>query len=446
MCDPKLNRRSHSGILQRSRTERLGTAFLAACPAFLATGPTGAGAPQESSETVKRLRVGVIYGGRSGEHEVSLASAAAVFSHLDRTRYEPVPIRIDKEGRWTIADRPPNAMSAADVIEQARVEAGHARLAEAARANRALREVHLVARPSEETILNIDRSKGRKGEDDSRALVTGVGLDVIFPVLHGPYGEDGTVQGLLELANIPYVGCGVLASALGMDKQMMKVVFAARGLPQVDYVAVRRNDWVADRQAVLQAILTRLPFPVFVKPANLGSSVGISKAKDAAGLEAALDLAAEYDRKIVIEAGIDRAREIECAVLGNDQPEASVPGEVIPSREFYDYEAKYLDEGSRTVIPADLPPELAEEVRRLSREAFLAIDGAGMARVDFLLDRETHRLFLNEANTIPGFTTISMYAKLWAASGLDYPALLDRLIELALARHADKQQLRTSVL
>lgn len=395
---------------------------------------------------MKRLRVGVIYGGRSGEHEVSLASAAAVFSHLDRTKYEPVPIRIDKDGRWTIADRPPQAMSAAEVIEQARIEAANARLTDAARANRPLREVHLVAHPSEETILNIDRSKGRGGDDDSRALVTGVGLDVIFPVLHGPYGEDGTVQGLLELANIPYVGCGVLASAVGMDKQMMKVVFAARNLPIVDYMAVRRADWLADRAAVLAAVMAKLPFPVFVKPANLGSSVGISKAKDAASLEAALDLAAEYDRKVVIEAGVDRAREIECAVLGNDQPEASVAGEVIPSREFYDYEAKYLDEGSRTVIPADLPAELAEEVRRLSCEAFLAIDGAGMARVDFLLDRETNQLFLNEANTLPGFTTISMYAKLWAASGLEYPALLDRLIELAVARHTEKQQLRTSVL
>lgn len=395
---------------------------------------------------MKRLRVGVIYGGRSGEHEVSLASAAAVFSHLDRAKYDPVPIRIDKEGRWTIADRPPQAMSAAEVIEHARLEASHARL-DPARANRSQREVHLVARPSTETILNIDRLKSRDGDDDDRhALVTGVGLDVIFPVLHGPYGEDGTVQGLLELANIPYVGCGVLASAVGMDKAMMKVVFAARGLPQVDYLVIRRRDWLADRDAVLKTLTDRLPFPLFVKPANLGSSVGISKAKDLDGLTQALDEAAAFDRKIVVEAGVDRAREIECAVLGNDLPEASIPGEIIPSREFYDYEAKYLDEGSRTVIPADLPPDLAEEVRRLSCEAFLAIDGAGMARVDFLLDRHTNRLFLNEANTIPGFTTISMYAKLWAASGLEYASLLTRLIELATERHAEKQHLRTSAI
>lgn len=396
---------------------------------------------------MKRLRVGVIYGGRSGEHEVSLASAAAVFSHLDRAKYEPIPIRIDKEGRWTIADKPPQAMSASEVIEHARLEAAqHARL-DAVRGNRSQREVHLVARPSEETILNIDRLKSRDGDDDDRhALVTGVGLDVIFPVLHGPYGEDGTVQGLLELANIPYVGCGVLASAVGMDKAMMKVVFAARGLPQVDYLVIRRRDWLADRDAVLKTITDRLPFPLFVKPANLGSSVGISKAKDAASLATALDEAAAFDRKIVVEAGVDRAREIECAVLGNDAPEASIPGEIIPSREFYDYEAKYLDEGSRTVIPADLPPELLDEVRRLSCEAFLAIDGAGMARVDFLLDRNTNRLFLNEANTIPGFTTISMYAKLWEASGLDYPTLLTRLIDLAVERHAEKQHLRTSAI
>jgi D-alanine-D-alanine ligase len=437
---------------------------------------------QGEQTALKRLRVGVIYGGRSGEHEVSLASAAAVFTHLDRSKYEPVPIRVDKDGRWTIADKPPSAMSAAETIEHARLEAAHTpqAIGQTAgghgthgshsqhgqhsqhsqhgaphthgashlhdRRNRNVREVYLVAHPSEETILSIDR-RARAGADaaDSQALVTGMGLDVMFPVMHGPYGEDGTVQGLLELANLPYIGCGVLASAVGMDKAMMKVVFAARGLPIVDYVVIRRGDWLANPDAVLQTLPGRLAFPLFVKPANLGSSVGISKVKAIEELRAAIDLAAEYDRKILVESGVPNPREIECAVLGNDDPQVSVAGEIIPSREFYDYESKYLDEGSRTLIPADLPAPLAEEIRQLARSAFLAIDGAGMARVDFLLERDRGRLYVNEVNTIPGFTTISMYSKLWQATGVEYPQLLDRLVQLALERHGEKQQLRTSV-
>jgi D-alanine-D-alanine ligase len=384
---------------------------------------------------VKRLRVGVLYGGRSGEHEVSLASAAAVFGNLDRTRYEPVPIRIDKDGRWGIAERPPLTTSAGEVIEQARLEAG--------RPTRAGREVHLVAHPSDATILSIDRTQD--SDEGGQAMVTSLNLDVIFPVLHGPYGEDGTIQGLLELANVPYVGAGVLASAVGMDKGMMKVVFAAHGLPVGAYTVVRKADWIAKRPSIIETIERELGYPVFVKPANLGSSVGISKAKERASLGEAMDLAASFDRRIIVEAAVPEAREIECAVLGNDEPTASVPGEIIPSREFYDYEAKYLDEGSKTVIPADLPPELAERVRQLSVEAFRAIDGAGMARVDFLLSRQDGALYVNEVNTIPGFTTISMYSKMWAASGVSYAELLDRLIALALDRHTAKQQLRTSV-
>ncbi len=394
---------------------------------------------------MKRLRVGVIYGGRSGEHEVSLASAAAVFAHLDRQRYEPVPIRIEKDGRWALAERAPSAMSAAEVIEHARLEAG--------RAPRVAREVHLMARPCDEPLLSIDRpahgktalDRGHSGDGDG-AVVQSMGLDVVFPVLHGPYGEDGTVQGLLELANLPYVGCGVLASAVGMDKAMMKVVFAQHGLPQVDHAVVLRAEWVRNRDAVRAGLLGRLAMPFFVKPANLGSSVGISKVRDASELDAALDLAAGFDRKIVVEAGVANAREIECAVLGNDAPEASVAGEVVPSREFYDYEAKYLDDGSKTIIPADLAATQLADVQRISKAAFLAIDGSGLARVDFLLSRDDGRLYLNEVNTLPGFTTISMYSKLWEASGVAYAALIDRLIELALERHAAKQQLRTSVL
>jgi D-alanine-D-alanine ligase len=392
--------------------------------------------PYWYSDIVKRLRVGVLYGGRSGEHEVSLASAASVFAHLDRKRYEPVPIRIEKDGRWALADKPPAVMVAGEVIEQARMEAS--------RPLREGREVHFVARPSDETILSIDRSRNRDAEVPA-AVVTGLALDVIFPMLHGPYGEDGTMQGLLELANIPYVGAGVLASAVGMDKGVMKVLFAARGLPVCPYRVVLRHDWEAETDEIAADFEQTLRYPMFVKPANLGSSVGISKAKDAAGLREAMALAGSFDRKIVVEAAVPNAREIECAVLGNDAPEASVPGEIIPSREFYDYESKYLDEGSKSVIPADLPKKTAEQVRKLSIEAFKAVDGAGMSRVDFLLARDTGKLYLNEVNTIPGFTTISMYPKLWAASGVEYPVLLDRLLALALQRHAEKQQLRTSV-
>jgi D-alanine-D-alanine ligase len=375
---------------------------------------------------MSKLRVGVIYGGRSGEHEVSLASAAAVFQHLDPARYEAVPIRIEKDGRWALPDRAPDVMKAADVINTKRIEAG------------TTREAHLVAHPGGDTLITVDRTA-------SQTVVSGLGLDVVFPVLHGPFGEDGTVQGLLELANVPYVGAGVLASAVGMDKAAMKLVFAAKGLSICDYEVVLKRDWQRDPHTVLNAVVGALGFPVFVKPANLGSSVGISKAKHAAELRTAIDLAAEFDRKIVVEAAVPQAREIECAVLGNDDPEASVPGEIIPSREFYDYEAKYLDEGSRSVIPAELTERQAGEIRALAVAAFKAIDCAGMARVDFLLAGDSGVLYLNEVNTIPGFTTISMYSKMWEASGVPYPVLIDRLIALAIERHAEKQQLRTSM-
>ncbi len=375
---------------------------------------------------MKKLRVGVIYGGRSGEHEVSLASAAAVFSNLNPERYDPVAIRIEKDGRWTLPTQPPRVASAAAVIAGRPESSGHAR------------EAHLVAHPGSETLISIDRA-------NPPSVVTGFTLDVVFPVLHGPYGEDGTIQGLLELANVPYVGAGVLASAVGMDKATMKLVFAARGLPICDYEVVTKREWKLDEHGTLNAIVDRLGFPVFVKPANLGSSVGISKARHAAELRAAIELAASFDRKIVVEAAVPQAREIEVAVLGNDAPDASMPGEIIPSREFYDYEAKYLDDGSKLLIPAPLPEAQTEQVRQMAIAAFKAVDCAGMARVDFLLDGDSGTLYLNELNTIPGFTTISMYSKMWAASGLAYPALLDRLIALALERHKDKQELRTTL-
>ena len=387
---------------------------------------------------MKKLRVGVIYGGRSGEHEVSVASAASIIKHLDRTRYDPVPIRIEKDGRWTLADKAPTSIKAAEVIESARLHA--------ARPARPGREAHLVAHPGDETVLAIERGTSKDAsEQGSSAVVTGLGLDVIFPVLHGPYGEDGTVQGLLELANVPYVGAGVLGSAVGMDKAVMKQLFAAQGLPLAKHVVTLRREWERDQPAVAARVARELGYPVFVNPANLGSSVGISKAKNDAELQDAVRLAAEFDRKVVIEAAVPNAREIECAVLGNDDPEASVAGEIIPSREFYDYEAKYLDEGSRLLIPAPITDAQLAEVRRLSIAAFKAVDGAGMSRVDFLMDGGTGTLYLNEVNTIPGFTTISMYPKLWEASGLAYPDLIDRLLSLAIERHTEKQQLRTSV-
>ena len=378
----------------------------------------------------------MLYGGRSGEHEVSLASAAAVFANLDRDRYEPIAIRIEKDGRWLLADRPPSAASAAEVIDQVRSDASRARSG---------RDVVMPPRPGEDTLLLVQRRATRDGDEEGASTITGLGLDVVFPVLHGPYGEDGTIQGLLELANVAYVGCGVLASAVGMDKALMKVVFRANGLHVTDWAVVRRHDWNASRDGVLAQIGRALPEQLFVKPANLGSSVGISKVHGREELAPAIELALQFDRKVVVETAVPEAREIECAVLGNDTPEASLPGEIVPSREFYDYEAKYIDSGSRTVIPAELDATLAAEIQRQSRQAFLAIDGAGLARVDFLLNRGTGELFVNEINTLPGFTTISMYSKMWAASGVDYPTLVDRLIALARDRHAQKQSLKTSV-
>ena len=384
---------------------------------------------------MKRLRVGVIYGGRSGEHEVSLASAAAIFANLDRARYDPVPIRISRDGRWSVADHPPAVESAAQTIEQARTAKPHA-VPDG-------REVHPIAHPGDETLMVVGRGAGppAPGNDGEQTLAGTLNLDAVFPIVHGPYGEDGTLQGLLELADIPYVGAGVVGSATGMDKAVMKALFAAAGLPTVKHDTVLRRAWRTGRARLIVDLTGRLRFPLFVKPANLGSSLGISRATDDASLSAGIDLAAEFDRKIIVEEGVAPCREIECAVLGNDHPEASVPGEIVPSGAFYDYDAKYLDDRSRTIVPAELAPHETETVRRLAIEAFRAIDCAGMARVDFLLDH-TGRLFVNEINTHPGFTTISMFAKLWAGTGVSYPALLDRLIALALERHADKRKSR----
>lgn len=369
---------------------------------------------------MSKLRVGVLFGGRSGEHEVSLRSARAVVAAMDPERYETVLLAIDKQGRWLLGQH------------------AAALLADPSQPQPTPDSPMPAASGLAPTVLPQPAPGGLIPQSEALRR-----LDVIFPVLHGPLGEDGTVQGLLELADIAYVGCGVAASAVGMDKAASKALFAAHGLPQAPYLTLKRQRWQGAPDATLEAIEAQLPYPLFVKPANLGSSVGISKAADRAGLRRALDEASRYDRKLVVEQGID-AREIEVSVLGNDAPAASLPGEVIPSREFYDYAAKYITDDSTLLIPAPLTPEQTAEVQRLAVAAFLALDGAGMARVDFLLDRHNGQLYLNEVNTIPGFTSISMYPKLWAASGLPFGPLVDRLIELALERHRDKSRNETS--
>jgi D-alanine-D-alanine ligase len=290
----------------------------------------------------------------------------------------------------------------------------------------------------------VDRRKGEDGEDGTTAIAA-LTLDVIFPVLHGPYGEDGTIQGLLELAGLPFVGCGVLASAVAMDKAVMKVLFEGRKLRVAPWLAVSRKEWLEAPAAVRSRIEARLSYPIFVKPANMGSSVGVSKVHGPNELDRAMRGAAEFDRKIVVEAAVPNTREIECAVLGNEAPEVSLPGEIVPSNEFYDYDAKYVNGRSRSVIPAELDPAIVKQVQQQAVDAFQAVDGSGMARVDFLLDGKSGELFVNEVNTIPGFTTISMYSQMWRASGVEYSTLLDRLIALAIERHAERQSLRTDL-
>ena len=371
----------------------------------------------------KKLRIGLIFGGRSGEHEVSLASATSVMANLDREKYEVVPIGITKEGGWLLGTEPARLMAAEQHINHTEDTESETTTA-----------VTLTGDPRMRRLIPLE--SGEQLQDNGA-------LDVIFPVLHGPYGEDGTLQGLLDMADVPYVGCGVLGSALGMDKEKMKMVFQAVGLPSVDYLVYRRNEWERSPTTIMDAIEQRLGYPCFVKPVNLGSSVGINKAHDRAELEHAINVAAEYDRKIIIDRGIN-CRELECAVLGNDEPLASVVGEVIASNEFYDYHAKYLDNKSQVIIPADIPQATAEEVRRQAVTAFLALDLSGLARVDFFLEKESGQVYINEVNTMPGFTQISMYPKLWEASGLTYAQLLDRLVELAIERHQDKQRNRTS--
>ena len=362
-----------------------------------------------------KLRVGVIFGGRSAEHEVSLVSAASVINALDKTKYEIVPIGISPDGRW---------LSSPDAVrllkERGRLEDQPEKI--------------LLPDPAEKGLVELGGAHGQRG---------GYPLDVIFPTLHGTFGEDGTVQGLFELAGIPYVGAGVLGSAAGMDKVVTKQLCEHERIPVSPYLWFLDGEYRAGAKKIVSLIEKKLKYPCFVKPANSGSSVGISKAHNRKELLPAIELAAQYDRKILVEKSIENAREIELSVLGNDDPEASVPGEILSSNEFYDYDAKYVDGKSEAVIPARLPANVANKLKELAIRGFKAIDCAGMARVDFLVVRRTNRIFFNEINTIPGFTSISMYPKLWEASGLAYPRLLDRLIELALERFRVRASLRT---
>ncbi|MFZ0801062.1 MAG: D-alanine--D-alanine ligase [Terriglobales bacterium] len=394
---------------------------------------------------MKKLRVGILFGGRSGEHEVSLLSAASVFNAIDKNKYEVVPIGITKQGHW---------VTAADAERLLKGEFSHSEAKHLRAGDPEVTPAAAVLANGESVVVPPEPQQPGSGlatfQTDAstpalvrRAADRAINVDIIFPVLHGTFGEDGTIQGLLELADLAYVGAGVLGSAAGMDKDIMKALFRAAALPIVKHVTVLRGDWETEPKKVQKLIESKLKYPVFVKPANLGSSVGISKAHDRKELGPAIAEAARFDRKIVIEQGVGgkrKAREIECSVLGNDKPEASVPGEIVPGQEFYDYNAKYLDEGSQLIIPAKLSKAETRRVQQLAIAAFKAVDCSGLARVDFLMDPKTRKIYLNEINTMPGFTSISMYPKLWAATGVTYPELIERLIQLGMERHQEKKK------
>lgn len=370
-------------------------------------------------EQTPKIRVGIIFGGKSGEHEVSLTSAQNVMDAIDKNKYEIVPIGISKSGLW---------LTGGQVMKQLTDQATLA--------------PQLAARmpetPSSRSLIPfLDESVVAKDAELGS-------LDVIFPVLHGPMGEDGTVQGFLELANLPYVGCGVLGSAAAMDKGIAKDIFRANGLAVVPDQIILRKRWQSAPEEIIAQIEAALSYPMFVKPANMGSSVGVSKANNRAELEAGMDEAARFDRRLVVEQGVANPREIEVSVLGNDEPIASVPGEVVPSRDFYSYASKYIDNNSDLLIPAPLTEKQAAEIRQMALTAFQVLDCQGLARVDFLVEEPDGKIYLNEVNTMPGFTAISMYPKLWQASGIEYPDLIDRLIALAVERYADKQQTTSS--
>ena len=366
----------------------------------------------------KKIKVAVLYGGRSGEHEISLRSAASVIRHLDPERFEVIPVAIDKQGRWLLND--------ITLIEKTT-------------------DVLPVFKDAPRVMLPPNPENSQTSLISMGGAKSPQGVDVIFPVMHGPLCEDGTIQGIFELADIPYVGCGVLASAVGMDKDIAKRVAKEGGLPVVPFLSVKSGTWKKEKTQVLGQIKQNFSFPLFVKPSNLGSSVGVHKVKDASKLEAALDDAFRFDTKVLVEKAID-AREIELAVLENSEeggePLVSVAGEIVPSHEFYSYEAKYLDEnGAKLLLPADLDPAQMKQAQKFAVEAFQLLECEGMARVDLFLDRKTGEFFFNELNTIPGFTSISMYPKMWEYSGIPYPQLLSRLIDLAIQRHSRRKKL-----
>jgi D-alanine-D-alanine ligase len=359
----------------------------------------------------KRLRIGILFGGRSGEHEVSLASAASVIRGLDPDKYEAVPIGITKEGHWLIG-------AGAQKMLPEVLKGGQ--------------RVMMTADPTDAALVKLDGSGG------------GQRIDIVFPVMHGTFGEDGTIQGLLDLAGLPFVGAGVLGSAIGMDKDVAKRLLQVAKIPVVPWITVHRHDWEASPEAIQGAVELKFSYPVFVKPATLGSSVGMSKVHSREELAPALKLACEFAMKILIEESVT-AREIEVSVLGNHDPKASVPGEIVPHREFYDYAAKYLEEGTQLLIPAELKPAQVEKIQKYAVDAFRALELSGMARVDFFLEKKAGKIYLNEVNTIPGFTSISMYPKLWEASGIPFRELIDRLIELALEQHAEKARTKYQI-
>src|SRR6266567_3674294 len=361
----------------------------------------------------KRLRVGILFGGRSGEHEVSLASAASVIRGLDPDKYEAVPIGITKEGHWLVGN-------AAQKMLPEVLKGGQ--------------RVMMTADPTDAALIPLDRDGSGGGQR----------IDVVFPVMHGTYGEDGTIQGLLDLAGLPFVGAGVLGSAIGMDKDVSKRLLQVAKIPVVPWITVNRHDWESNPDGIQGAVELKFPYPVFVKPATLGSSVGMTKVHSRAELAPALNLACEFAMKILVEESVT-AREIEVAVLGNHNPQASIPGEIVPHREFYDYAAKYLEEGTQLLIPADLKPVQVEKIQKFAVDAFRALELSGMARVDFFLDKTGGKIYLNEVNTIPGFTSISMYPKLWEASGIPFRELIDKLIALALEQHAEKARTKYQI-
>ncbi len=371
---------------------------------------------KKNSKNKKKICVAVVFGGMSGEHEVSLRSAASIIAALDKSKYEVLPVRVEKTGRWTV-------------------------------------DAQMLAAPDKATSL-----KGKSSERETRILAPGTSrgvllsgdaataerVDVVFPIVHGSGGEDGALQGLMELAGLPYVGSGILGSAIGMDKVTQKKLLERDGFPVAPYVHFRASDWKQNATTIVSDIEKTLGYPCFVKPANLGSSVGVSKAHHRKELRAGIEDALSYDTKVVVEKAILNCREIECGVLGNDKPHASVLGEIIPSNEFYDYAAKYLDGKSKVIIPADLPKVLTENIRTMAVQAFRSLDTAGFARADFFVERTTNEVYINEVNTLPGFTSISMFPMLWEASGVSYPELLDRLIDMALARDKERSELKRS--